>query len=160
MDVTKAGTGAGTALKVANSGTGAGLQINQTGAGQALRIVANVAANAGVFAALVEGYDYGPSLTTAADGGTTFSITKNGVGNGTGLSITNKGTGNSIEVRDASAQLFAVTAGGVPKWTAAGNQQTTVGAAGAAAALPTQPAKYLKVQDSAGNTFVLPAYNP
>ena len=159
MDVTKAGTGAGTALKVNNSGTGAGIQVNQTGAGQALRITANVAANAGTFAALIEGYDYGPSLTTVADGGTTFTITKNGTGNGGALSITNKGTGASIAVRDASAELFAVTAGGVPKWTSAANAQTTVGATGAAAALPAQPAKYLKVQDSAGATYVIPVYN-
>lgn len=36
--------------------------------------------------------------------------------------------------------------------------QTTVGAAGAASALPATPTKYLKVQDDAGVTYVIPAY--
>ncbi|MFA9270730.1 MAG: beta strand repeat-containing protein [Baekduiaceae bacterium] len=40
----------------------------------------------------------------------------------------------------------------------AGNEQTTVGAAGAATALPAQPTKYLKIKDSAGTTLVVPAY--
>lgn len=47
---------------------------------------------------------------------------------------------------------------GKPKWTAAGNEQTTVGAAGAASALPANPTKYLKIIDSAGTTLVVPAY--
>jgi len=36
--------------------------------------------------------------------------------------------------------------------------QTTVGAAGAAAALPATPSKYYQVTDSSGATFVIPAY--
>lgn len=36
--------------------------------------------------------------------------------------------------------------------------QTTVGAAGAASALPATPTKYLKVQDNSGTTYVIPAY--
>lgn len=43
------------------------------------------------------------------------------------------------------------------KWKAA-NEQTTVGAAGAASALPATPSKYFKVIDSAGTTFVVPGY--
>lgn len=38
--------------------------------------------------------------------------------------------------------------------------QTTVGAAGAASALPATPTKYLKVQDNTGATYVIPAYAP
>jgi hypothetical protein len=49
---------------------------------------------------------------------------------------------------------------GIPKWDNASNIQSTVGAAGGASALPALPAKYLKVRDSAGGTFVVPAYNP
>ena len=62
------------------------------------------------------------------------------------------------QVYDGSAFTFAITRTGLPKWTAAGNQQTTVGAAGAAAALPATPTKYLKVLDSAGATLVVPAF--
>lgn len=57
------------------------------------------------------------------------------------------------------AVLFSVTEAGLPVWDAAANQQTTVGAAGGASALPATPVKYLKVKDSAGATYVIPAYN-
>jgi hypothetical protein len=49
---------------------------------------------------------------------------------------------------------------GTPKWNNAANAQTTVGAAGGASALPATPTKYLKVKDSAGTTYVIPAYAP
>jgi hypothetical protein len=58
----------------------------------------------------------------------------------------------------AGAVLTSVTSAGLLKWDLAGNQQTTVGAAGAASALPATPTKYLKVVDSAGTTLVIPAY--
>lgn len=45
-------------------------------------------------------------------------------------------------------------------WGNAANQQTTVGAAGGASALPATPVAYLKVKDSDGNTRVIPCYNP
>jgi len=112
MDVTKAGTGAGNALKVNNSGTGIGVYISQTGAGKAFQIDANAAANAGVFTALIQGYDYGPSMSTAVDGGVTLTLSKNGTAGGTVQQIVNKGTGDSIQVRDASAQKFTVSAVG------------------------------------------------
>jgi hypothetical protein len=57
----------------------------------------------------------------------------------------------------ADVMMFAIDAGGFPKWTAA-KAQTTVGAAGGASALPATPTKYLQVKDSAGTTFVIPAY--
>jgi hypothetical protein len=44
------------------------------------------------------------------------------------------------------------------QWEHANNQQTTVGAAGGASALPATPTKYMKIQDSAGTTLVIPAY--
>lgn len=43
------------------------------------------------------------------------------------------------------------------KWSAT-NEQTTVGAAGAASALPATPTKYFKVHDSAGTVLIIPAY--
>jgi len=44
------------------------------------------------------------------------------------------------------------------RWGVNSLTQTTVGAAGAAAALPATPSKYLKIQDETGATFVIPAY--
>lgn len=54
---------------------------------------------------------------------------------------------------------FSITATGKPRWASSGNEQTTVGAAGSASALPSAPVKYLKVVDSAGTTYVIPCYN-
>lgn len=68
-------------------------------------------------------------------------------------------SGNLQEWQDSTPTThFAITAGGLPKWSAAGDRQTTVGAAGAASALPATPTKYLKVIDDAGATLVVPAY--
>lgn len=66
---------------------------------------------------------------------------------------------NKFAVRNAgdTATMFSVSADG-PKWDDVSIQQTTVGAAGGAAALPATPTKYLKVQDSTGATLVIPAY--
>jgi hypothetical protein len=58
----------------------------------------------------------------------------------------------------AAAVLLSVSSDGIPQWNAAGNQQTTVGAAGGASAPPATPTKYFKVKDSAGTTFVVAAY--
>jgi hypothetical protein len=46
----------------------------------------------------------------------------------------------------------------IQRHNAAALWQTTVGAAGAASALPATPTKYLKVQDDTGTTYVIPAY--
>lgn len=58
----------------------------------------------------------------------------------------------------APASLFAFTAAGRPKWASSSLVQTTVGAAGAAAAPPASPTKYLQVVDNTGATLVVPAY--
>lgn len=67
----------------------------------------------------------------------------------------------------STAGFFAQNSSGVsqwgfdtsgPRWFVSGLEQTTVGAAGAASALPATPTKYLKVKDSAGTTLVIPAY--
>ena len=44
------------------------------------------------------------------------------------------------------------------KWDNSSNEQSTVGAAGGASALPATPTKYLMIVDSAGTTLVIPAY--
>ncbi|MBT2594681.1 hypothetical protein [Arthrobacter sp. ISL-72] len=113
MDVTKAGKGPGTALRVSNSGTGIGLHITETGGGRAVQIDANYSANAGQYAALVQGYDYGLSATTSGDNGTTLVITKSGTGGGTVQQIVNKGSGNSFEARDTTGQRFTIAASGL-----------------------------------------------
>jgi hypothetical protein len=53
-----------------------------------------------------------------------------------------------------------VKVGGTIQNTVAGNETTTVGAAGAAASLPANPAKYLTIKDQSGNNFKIPIYNP
>lgn len=51
----------------------------------------------------------------------------------------------------------SIDANGLHTWIA-GNEQTTVGSAGGASALPATPTKYLKIKDSAGTTLIVPAY--
>lgn len=66
-------------------------------------------------------------------------------------------TSAAIQVRSSgSANLLQFDDNGLA-WVAASLIQTTVGAAGSAAALPGTPAKYLKVVAD-GVTYVLPAY--
>lgn len=107
----------------------------------------------------IQGRTRAAEFYTTQDGANSVVVVdKKGTGAGVGLTVTNRGTGLSVDIRSASASLFAVTAAGLPQWVAAGNQQTTVGAAGAASALPATPTKYLQVVDSAGTTLVVPAY--
>lgn len=58
-----------------------------------------------------------------------------------------------MQLNATNLDLLGVTL----KWAAA-NEQTTVGAAGGASALPATPTKFLKITDSAGTTLVVPAY--
>lgn len=68
-------------------------------------------------------------------------------------------TGDLFQAQDVTpTTLWSIDAAGVPKWDAAANQQTTVGAAGGASAPPATPVKWLKVKDSTGATLVIPAY--
>jgi hypothetical protein len=69
-------------------------------------------------------------------------------------------TDPTLQVANNGTVVFEVQAAGIPRWVNASNVQTTVGAVGGASALPATPAKYLKVKDSAGTTYVVPAYNP
>lgn len=66
--------------------------------------------------------------------------------------------GDAFQVWDSTDAVIAtIDSAGLHRWGAV-NEQITVGAAGAAAALPATPTKYLKVKDSAGTTLVIPAY--
>ena len=68
-------------------------------------------------------------------------------------------TANLQEWQNSSGTALAsISAAGLLRWSTAGNEQTTVGAAGGASALPATPTKYLKVVDSTGATLVIPAY--
>ena len=72
------------------------------------------------------------------------------------LSQDSGSTGRILSCQVGTTEHHYVTAAGLPGWVA-GDKQTTVGAAGAASALPAQPTGYLKV-DVAGTTFVVPYY--
>lgn len=79
------------------------------------------------------------------------------------LGCDNAGTGATTSVANeikVGTTLHTVNfAGDLPvKFNSASAAQTTVGAAGAASALPATPTKYFKVKDSAGTTLVIPAY--
>jgi hypothetical protein len=62
-----------------------------------------------------------------------------------------------LSVRTATVEKMSVDKDGLLNWIA-GNEQTTVGAAGGASALPATPTKYIKIKNSAGTTLVIPAY--
>lgn len=69
-------------------------------------------------------------------------------------------TTNLLQARasDGTSVLWAITAAGLPKWHAASSVQTTVGAAGTAAAPPANPTKWLKVVGDDNLTYVVAAY--
>ena len=140
-----------------SSVAGPALKILQDGPSVAFNITAAAGA-VGLYIAQFVGQDYGPKFSTFLNGGDSFTVEKDGTGTGVASKIINKGTGLSLDVRSAAASLFAINAAGIPQWVAAANQQTTVGAAGAASALPATPSKYLLVKDSAGTSFVIPCY--
>ena len=79
-------------------------------------------------------------------------------GSATGNADLYVGQSNAKKVRLGRSASTIYLDGSI-RWAAA-NEQTTVGAAGAASALPATPTKYLKVIDSTGATLIIPAYAP
>ena len=81
-----------------------------------------------------------------------------------GATMVNGASGQtvSVAINGSSTCVFDATSiaptGTVKHKWPSGNEQTTVGAAGGASALPATPTKYLKILDSAGTTLVIPAY--
>jgi hypothetical protein len=70
---------------------------------------------------------------------------------------------NNVDIRAGGAAALLITTSELrmavmPQWNVAGIEQTGVGAAGGASALPATPTKYLKVKDSTGAILVVPAY--
>lgn len=105
------------------------------------------------------------SVTSGANATATRSsaiLVITGSNNNVGLAVRANSPSQSANLQDwqdsTAASLFSVTAAGLPKWSAAANVQTTVGAAGGASALPATPSKYLKVVGDDGVTYVVPAY--
>lgn len=67
--------------------------------------------------------------------------------------------GATIQARNAADSGTFVSLGVTGfRWNDAGLERTTVGAAGAASALPATPTKYLVIRDSADNQLLIPAY--
>ncbi len=104
-----------------------------------------------------------PVFTVQDSGGSTSYLTVSGAASVSTVRSVIKGitsqTGDLTQWQNpAGTTGLAVTAAQLLQWTASGNQQTTVGAAGGASALPATPTKFLKVVDSAGTTLVIPAY--
>jgi hypothetical protein len=66
-------------------------------------------------------------------------------------------TGDIIAAYSGATKHFSVKSNGLPAWVAA-DTQSTVGAAGAASALPVLPTGYLKI-DVSGTTKVVPYYD-
>lgn len=157
INATADATGHGIEVVGNASSTRRVLRTTMNGANTGVEFI-GAAGSAGFFPLLVTGQDFGPRFTTSTNNGRTLELVKSATGTGDVLRVANSGTGLSIDVRSGSSSLYAVTAAGLPQWVAAANQQTTVGAAGGASALPATPSKYLKVVDSAGTTFVVPCY--
>lgn len=81
--------------------------------------------------------------------------------NGGGIYLSNDQAANIIMgVGGGTQQMYApVFVSTAPEWAVA-LSQTTVGAAGAASALPANPVGYLKVKVTGVGTYVVPVYNP
>ena len=79
-----------------------------------------------------------------------------------GATQLNATTGQVISVQVAGTTVITVAGALItfaqPFKFAAAQEQTTVGAAGGASALPASPSKYFKFQDSAGTVYVFPGY--
>jgi hypothetical protein len=54
-------------------------------------------------------------------------------------------------------QIFRIESDGLPVFL--GPTQTTVGSAGVADALPSNPAKYIEFEDSSETRYLIPCYN-
>lgn len=68
------------------------------------------------------------------------------------------GSGKHLSFTNFGADVFSINATGRLRFANASNSQTTIGAAGGAAALPATPVRYLLVEDATGTTVAIPAY--
>ena len=93
----------------------------------------------------------GRLTTSQADGATTDRWRVHHPGAMSAGNLLAWGTGATWTIKGS------ISFDGLLNWTA-GNEQLTVGAAGAASAPPATPTKYIKIKDSAGTTLVVPCY--
>jgi len=99
----------------------------------------------------------GSTMRFMEPAGSVVQIGNVGLASGSGIGFTAYGT------HTQDAKIGRIAAGvletdSIIRYNAAASWQTTVGAAGAASALPATPSKYLKVRDEAGTSYVVPAY--
>lgn len=180
VDYTAEGTGAAAAMRHAHFAKSAGADLLElfNSAGHLRAIVTedgSVGARLGSAQQMVMGEAFGvggiffgndftPSITNPA-GNTLYILGKwlaQADAAGTTPLVAKGTTSQTADLfeaqNSAGAILHSVDKDGIPRWNAAATQQTTVGAAGGAAAPPAAPAKWLKVKDAAGTTYVIPAY--
>jgi len=74
------------------------------------------------------------------------------------LGTDHTGAGATTTTQDEIALGTASHTARIAGWLRLDKSQTTVGAAGAASALPATPTKYLSVKDSTGTEYVMPVY--
>jgi len=125
------------------------------------------AATSGATIADTHTYTFAPTSGTGTFAAVAVQSTINQTGGANGnytalyISTTETAVGGTankfIDCDIGGARKFSVDSAGLLGWVA-GNEQTTVGAAGGASALPATPTKYLKIKDSGGTTLVVPAY--
>lgn len=103
----------------------------------------------------------GADATTFCGGTNVNSSWVKGVGGH--LSVGTNTASKNLYLGANNTEFMQCVAGGqvlftqLMKWVS-GNEQTTVGAAGAASAIPGNPTKWLKVKGSDGTTLVIPAF--
>lgn len=93
--------------------------------------------------------------------GNYLAINARSTANGGALYLNND-LNSDLYVGQGGGQSYLYTAhftSAPPRWATA-LTQSTVGSAGAASALPSNPVAYIKIADAAGNVYVVPAYNP
>lgn len=138
-------------LRVAKSGNGMDFRVDIAGPsafiyaknpdGQTTQTTMRIDAIASQTAALTEWHDTaGNTAASVSNAGTIINQS------GTGFIVNKSGVSRMGMNRDGLI------------WIDSALEQTTVGAAGGASALPATPTKYLKVQDHNGTVLVIPAY--
>lgn len=124
--------------------------------------VSNASASPAIKANIVAGGTLLQNKLLAGDANPAFQVLGDGrvvwgAGGASGVDVQISRTDVS-ELTLAAGDKFRLGDGSFLHWGHANNEQTTVGAAGAASAVPATPTKYLKVKDKDGTTLVVPAF--
>lgn len=138
-----------------------------------IRAVADTSSGVNTFTLIDSDYtQFGTDLRIYQNNGSTTSLPfMRSDGNYLVINSRSNANGGALYLQqDVAGDIYLGVGGGTqfhygtrfmnpPKWDNA-LSQTTVGAAGAASALPANPVAYIKIADQSGNVFVVPAYNP